>query len=417
MHAPSLRSLCLSIVAGVCFTQFAHAEDWPRWRGQNANGISSEQVATSWEGGQPKELWSAEVATGFSACVVADGRLVTMGNRDDEDIITCLDANTGELAWTHSYEEPVDPNLFEGGPTATPAIHKGNVYTLSRKGHVCCIELASGKVVWESNIRDQFEANIPAWGFSGSPVVGDAGLLLNVGSHGTLLNPADGKVLWQSDNSDDAGYATPVIIPGSSPAEVLVMSGKAIQSVNVATGEVVWQFPWITRYGVNAADPHLVDGGIFLSSGYSKGTTFIELPVTGPEPSAAWRSRNLRNQMSPGVVIGGHIYATDGDAGTTPTFRCLDVKTGDIAWTHEGLGSATLIAAGETLIILSDDGRLVLAKANAKEFEQLAEAQVLEGKCWTMPTLANGKLYCRNAAGHLVCLKVDGQFSCEIETQ
>ena len=73
---------------------------------------------------------------------------------------------------------------------------------------------------------------------------------------------------------------------------------------------------------------------------------------------------------------------------------------------HKGLGCGTLLRAGDRLIVLSDDGRLVIAAASGDDYKELASAQVLEGKCWTAPALAAGRIYCRNAAGDLVCLDV-----------
>ena len=34
----------------------------------------------------------------------------------------------------------------------------------------------------------------------------------------------------------------------------------------------------------------------------------------------------------------------------------------------------------------------------------MLRAQVMEGKCWTAPVLANGRIYCRNAEGLVVCI-------------
>lgn len=396
------------IVPALLFTVSltAHAEDWPRWRGPQANSISGESIGVKWPESGPPQLWTAEVGTGFSSCVIADGRLVTLGNRDEHDIVTCLDAVSGEKLWSHDYPEPVDPNLFEGGPTATPTIASEVVFTLSRRGHVCCLELVSGKVRWEKDLHAEFMPNIPAWGFSGSPLVTSAGLLLNVGSHGTLLSLADGATIWKSDNSDDAGYATPVLLGAKNPPVALVMAGKSINAVSLENGNVVWQFDWITRYGVNAADPHLLPDGIFLSSGYGKGATLLKLAGNDP-PEALYRSRELRNQMSPGVLIDGYVYAPDGDAGTDPGFKCVEVATGKAVWTEEGLGSATLVATADRhLVILSDTGKLVIAKASSDQFESLASASVVDGKCWTMPSLAHGRLYCRNAQGRVICLDV-----------
>ena len=382
------------------------AADWPQWRGPLQNGISAETVSVNWPEAGPAKLWTVRVGTGFSGCVVQDDHLVTMGNEDDRDLVICLQASTGKELWRHTYPSPLDPNLFEGGPTSTPTIANGRVYTLSRRGHACCLDLKSGLVAWELELQEQTEANIPAWGFAAAPVVTSSGILLNMGSHGLLVNAGDGSIIWKSDNEDDAGYATPVLIPGTKPQQALILSGKSLQQVRVDTGDIVWQYRWITRYGVNAADPHLVSDGILLSSGYGKGATLLKVGDSAEAPSEVWRSRELRNQMSPGVVIDGYIYAVDGDAGTEPSLKCLKVATGEVQWTEEGLGSATLFAAGDQLIILSDQGELLIAAASPQEFTARCRARVLDGKCWTVPTLANGQLYCRNAEGTLICLNV-----------
>ena len=50
----------------------------------------------------------------------------------------------------------------------------------------------------------------------------------------------------------------------------------------------------------------------------------------------------------------------------------------------------------------------LVAEASPTSFTPISRAQVLGGKCWTVPTLANGRIYCRNAKGDLVCLDVKG---------
>jgi len=62
--------------------------------------------------------------------------------------------------------------------------------------------------------------------------------------------------------------------------------------------------------------------------------------------------------------------------------------------------------AGGRLIALSDKGGLMIAQASPAGYVELAAAQVLEGKCWTVPVLADGRIYARNADGELVCIDV-----------
>jgi hypothetical protein len=69
------------------------------------------------------------------------------------------------------------------------------------------------------------------------------------------------------------------------------------------------------------------------------------------------------------------------------------------------LGKGSLIASDNKLIILSERGELVIADANPQGFKELSRTQILGGKCWSAPALANGRIYARNATGDLVCAK------------
>jgi outer membrane protein assembly factor BamB len=276
------------------------------------------------------------------------------------------------------------------------------VYTFSRQGRVCCLDAGSGRLLWETDIRATCNVNVPTWGFASSPFVYGDLLLLNAGSAGVALETADGSVAWQSDNSDDAAYATPVMMTVAGEELALIVSAKSLNAVEPLTGSVRWQFRWITRYGVNAADPIVSGQQVFLTSGYSKGTSLVD--ASGAEPKELWRIRELRNQLSPGVLIDGQVYAVDGDAGDETALKCLDFATGEVKWEESGLGSATLIAAAGSLIVLSEEGELIVAPASADGFRPTARAPVIAGKCWTPPVLANGLLYVRNAVGDVVCV-------------
>ena len=89
--------------------------------------------------------------------------------------------------------------------------------------------------------------------------------------------------------------------------------------------------------------------------------------------------------------------------------RCLDFNTGDVKWTEKSVGKGSLILADGKLIVLSEKGELMVADASPTAFKPLARAQVLGGKCWSTPVLANGKIYCRNAAGDVVGVDVSGK--------
>ncbi|MEZ6068190.1 MAG: PQQ-binding-like beta-propeller repeat protein [Planctomycetaceae bacterium] len=381
------------------------AADWPRWRGPHADGVVHDQDAPLTAApNQWPELWRADVGTGFSSLAVADGRVYTLGHRDEQETIWCLDATNGAVLWQHSYPEPLDPNLFEGGPTATPTVAAGKVLAISRQGQVHCLDAATGELLWRVELTKACEVNVPQWGFAGSPVVHGELVLLNAGSRGVALRLADGGVAWQSDNSDDAGYATPLLMRQGERTFALMLSGKALHAIDPATGNELWNYRWLTRYGINAADPIVTGDRVFLSSGYGKGSVLLQVQESGVEER--WRSRELRNQMSPGVLVDGVVYAVDGDAGSDTLLKAIAIDSGATLWSRPGLGSATLIAVGNTLCVLSGEGELLLAPANPASWQPLAQKPLLTGKCWTPPAFADGVLYARNAAGTLVAVRL-----------
>ena len=65
--------------------------------------------------------------------------------------------------------------------------------------------------------------------------------------------------------------------------------------------------------------------------------------------------------------------------------------------------------AGGKIIALNEHGELYVIDPSPEAFKPISHAQVLGGKCWTAPVLANGRIYCRNAGGDLVCLDVSGK--------
>jgi outer membrane protein assembly factor BamB len=381
----------------------AQAADWPHWRGPDFNGHSKEtEWSTDWPGGEPKLAWKANVHTGFSSVAIADGSVYTLGNRDNLETIWCFDATTGQEKWKHEYECPLDPKFFEGGPTSTPTVDGGNVYTLSRSGHAFCLDATNGKLVWSRNVSKEDGMAAPTWGFSGSPLVLGNAVVLNVGAGGMALDKASGEILWKSDPSE-SGYSTPLPVERDGKSLVLMASAKGWIAVDPTDGKQLWNQRWITKYDVNAADPIVVGNSVFISSGYGKGSALLEW--AGKEaPKIVWENKNLRSQMNPAVLVDGYLYGIDDNAGDKNELRCLELTTGKIMWSQKGIGTGGIIVANGKLIVLSARGELIVAPVSPKGFEPVARAQVLGGKCWTVPVLANGRVYCRNAKGDLVCV-------------
>jgi len=141
---------------------------------------------------------------------------------------------------------------------------------------------------------------------------------------------------------------------------------------------------------------------VFVSSGYNRGATLVK--VEGNKTSTVWEDKNMRNHFNSCLLWKGHLYGIDEDQ-----LRCLVFDTGEVKWTEKSVGKGSLLIADGKLIVLSDKGELMVADPSPEGFKPISRAQVLSGKCWTTPVLSNGRIYCRNAAGDVVCLDVSGK--------
>jgi outer membrane protein assembly factor BamB len=325
-----------------------------------------------------------------------------MGNSNDRDTVYCVDAKSGKEIWKHPYAAELGDKYFDGGTTGTPTVDGDRVFTLSRWGDVFCFESGSGKVVWSRNLAKDAGARVPGWGFGGSPVVHEKMLLLNVGESGMALDKDTGKTLWESVNKD-AGYSTPLPCQENGKWVVLLGSEKSYLAVDLSTGKEVWRLKWLTEYGVNAPDPIPLGDKVFISSGYGKGAALLKI-TDKPEPEVIWKSKVLATQLNTVVLLDGFLYGLNGDAGDNAPLKCVELATGTEKWSFPNVGTGGLIAADGKLIVTGSKGEMFIFAANPAGPKVLARAQVMGGKCWTAPVLANGLVYCRNSRGDLVCV-------------
>jgi outer membrane protein assembly factor BamB len=375
--------------------------NWPNYRGPDYDGISKEtDWSPSWPPTGPKELWAKKIGIGFGSIAVADGRAYAMGNTDDVDTVWCFDAATGEELWKHSYHCALEPKNHEGGPGSTPTVDGDRVYTVSKQGLALCLKTSNGDVVWQRDIARQDQAGKPTWAFATSAlIVGDIAYY-DLCSAGVALNKNTGQPVWKSAPGV-CGYATPVPYMDGKKQCLAIFAKEGLIAVDAATGAKLWSLPWKTPNDVNAADPIIHEGKVFISSGYNRGGAVVKM---GPQPQIVWENKNMRNHFNGCVLLDGYLYGFD-----ESTLKCISFADGAEKWAEKGLGKGSLIAADGRLVVLSERGILVTAKASPEGFTPISRAKVLSGKCWTAPALAGGRVYCRNAAGDLVCLDVSGK--------
>lgn len=384
------------IFAAVLLMSGAYGADWPHWRGSDYDGISKETIANPAALNTPNILWKAEVGIGYSTVSVAEGRAYTMGNIKNKDVVFCFDAVSGQAVWRYEYPEDLDPKYYEGGSSSTPTVKDGKVYTVSKSGKVFCLNTADGKVVWQK----QVEYKAPTWGFAGSPVIVDNLCILNVGAAGAAMDKNTGEFAWKSDEGE-SGYATPVPFQQGDAKLVAIFGKERVMVLEQQTGKMAWFFPWKTQHNVNAADPVISGRQMLITSGYGRGAALIDF--SGTTPVAVWENKSMESQMSGPVLIDGFLYGIDDNQ-----LACVDWKTGEQKWVESSVKKGAVCAVGDKLLALHESGTLSIVQASPEGCKILGSAKLFDGKCWTMPIFANGRIYGRDMIkgqpGTLVCV-------------
>ena len=389
----------LSITGLASATHLAQAADWPNWRGPNLDGISAETAfKTTWTE-PPKVLWEYPVGSGFSSFACVDGKAYTCGTKDAMQVLFCFDADTGDVVWKVPIEKELEEHQGGDGTRATPAVNLGRVYIVGARGRLLCVNAKDGSEVWHK----QFEHK-PRWAYSGSVLIeGNLAIVSPGKSQGSLaaFDKTSGKEVWKCGN-DRAGYSTPYPFTHKNKRYVVGFMAKSAIIADVKTGRQVCTIPWETDYDINASTPVYHNGHLFLSSGYNTGCALFKLSEESEKLAATkvWRSKVLMAKFRSCILKDGHLYSgsQEGDG-----LRCVEFMTGQQKWSVPRTKHASLLLAGDHFIVLTEKGKLMTAKVSPKEFEPLAEASILSGRCWTVPTLYNGKLYLRNRK-RAVCL-------------
>jgi len=384
----------------------ARGEDWPQFLGPARNGVYSGAVV-AWtkngpaSGWKPTQIWKKDVGQGFSAPVVAGGRLIIFHRLENRAVVDCLDASSGRPAWSAEYPTNYRDDFgFDEGPRGTPAIALGKVYTFGAEGVLQCLDFATGKRLWTVDTRQKFGADKGFFGQVCSPLVEGERVLLNLGGrHGAGIAAFDaqtGKMLWTATD-DEAGYSVPIAVTIAGLRHALFLTRAGLVDVDPATGHVRFQFPWRSRSqaSVNAAAPIVIGNLVFLSASYGTGATLLE--INGTKAKQLWSSDDaLSNHYATSVYRDGYLYGYHGRQEYGQSLRCVELKSGKVQWNEDGFGAGTVTLTGDRLLLVRESGETVIAEASPKAFRILARAPLVPATVRAYPALADGKLYVRN---------------------
>ena len=400
------RIAVLILIAGCAF-----AQDWPQFLGPERNGVyTGPDLAEKWPPTGPQVVWKKDVGQGFSAPVVAQGRLILFHRVGDKEVVEALDAATGKPIWSFDYPTSYRDDFGKGdGPRSTPAISGKQVYTLGAEGWLYCVNLETGKKVWGRNINDDYKVPGNFFGVGTSPLVEGDLVLVNVGGKGAgivAFNKDDGKEVWKA-TGDGASYSSPVAVTIGGVRLGVFFTRQGVVLLEPATGKVRYQKRWRAQNNasVNAATPLAVGDLLFFSASYETGALLLQVGNKGVEE--VWSGDEiLSNHYSTSVQQGGYLYGFEGRQEAGAVFRCVELKTGKVMWTTQRYGCGSMVLAEGHAFVLTEDGELVLVELSPKEYREKARAAVFtERPCRAQLALANGKLYARDGK-RLVCFNV-----------
>jgi outer membrane protein assembly factor BamB len=397
-----LVSLLLGLLVGA--SDAAQARSWPQWGGPSRNFMApATDLAQTWPASGPRQLWRRALGDGFSG-IVTDGTLLYTLYRDGaDDVAVALRAEDGKTQWEARYPAPFNETCSERlgpVPRAAPLLAGDLLITTSAGGSMQSFDRRTGKPGWRIELIPPGSEAAKPCGYSSSPVQFGEVIITMAGGKGrgiVAVDAASGRIRWSVEDFMN-GYSSPLIIDVAGRPELIAFTAAEVSGFDPRTGARDWSIPHPADYGVNVAMPLWTgDGLLFVSSAYNGGSRVLRLSRAGEKVNVeeVWAHKRVRIHFGNGVRLGNRLYMSSGDTGSAP-FAAVDVNTGDILWRDRTVARASLIAAGGRLIILDENGLLVLAEPKDDGLRVLAQAQIFNGRAWTAPSLSGTRLYLRD---------------------
>lgn len=426
-----------------------YAADWPQFLGPTRNGVSTETnlVSRIPTNGLPL-LWENRLGTGYSAPSVQGGVVVYFHREKNEELVVAADAATGRVRWRYAYRTDYqDPYGYNNGPRCAPLIAGERVYTFGAEGTLTCLELATGKQVWQRRTGSEFEVPEAFFGVGSTPVLEGGKLLVMVGGQPNAgvvaLNPATGTTIWESvgernwtgqpvydwpgdlrvewrRHEKQASYASLITVPIGGERLTLAFTRQGLVALDPRDGAVRFSRWFRSRANdsVNAMTPVVAGNDILISSAYFKsGSVLLRVQPGNTNFTEVWKGLGLEMHWSQPMLVDGNLYGFSGRNEPDALLRCVQFSTGKVRWEREErwpkhsteqppvFGRGSLIQADGKFIALGEGGLLGMFRPNPDRCEELGRWQVpqLKHPCWAAPVLSDGRLYLQGE-DRLICL-------------
>ena len=379
-------------------SEIAPHGDWPSFRGVDRDGRYGEMpIRTEWPSEGLPQLWKQPIGLGYASFVAADGRAFTIEQRRQQEVVAAYDVETGREIWTDGWDAEFVEGMGGDGPRATPTYHEGGLYALGAVGELRRLDAATGALVWRRNILEDSGARNLPWGMSAAPLMVDEKVVVLPGGRRgqsvVAYHQETGEPVWKALD-DQQAYTSPMLVTLAGIRQVLVVSATRAVGLTPDEGQLLWEYPWPTSMGINAAQPLLLGNDrVFLSAGYGQGAAVFEVRRDGDRFSTemVWQNRRMKNKFTSSVLHDGYIYGLD-----ESILACVDAETGELKWKGGRYGYGQLLLAGDHLIVLTERGEVVQVRATPDRHDERAAFQAISGKTWNHPVIVNGRLLVRN---------------------
>ena len=359
----------------------------------------------------PREVWRRPIGAGWSGFATYGTHAVTLEQRGDEEIITCLALATGEPEWHVSVRGRHQTVLGGTGPRSTPSIADGIVYAAGATGWLHAVDGATGKVLWKKDVLADLGIDAAAhevavaWGRSGSPLLLDDVVVVPGGgprSDGPVslvaYDRATGERRW-TVGDDQISYVSPALISIGGRSFLVAVGESQAVGFDPVTRDEAWRFPWPSHSNSDASCSQPVVIGpdrLFISKGYGVGSAAFDI---GPGADGAWTVKEawrnkagLKTKFTNVAFHEGHLYGlSDG------ILECLRASDGKRMWKGGRYDQGQLLRAGNLLVVQSEPGDVVLVEATPAGHREVARLAALSDQTWNSPAIAGDTLLVRNA--------------------
>ena len=390
----------------------SNENSWPQILGPSRNGVyTGPELSTSWPKSGPVELWRLPIGAGLAGPVVSGGHLILFHRIRNEEIVEAFDALTGKKTWRYAYRTSYRDDFgFDEGPRAVPVVINGRVFTFGAQGKLTALDSVTGELIWTRATMTEFNVQKNFFGQSGSPVVSSGLVIANIGGPDAgivAFNESTGDVVWTS-TKQGASYSSPALGRFNNELYAVFLTRTGLLGVEVSSGKIGFEKYWRARMhsSVNAATPLIFENRVFVSAEYGPGAGLFE--VNDETLMPVWNSNQIMsNHYATSVHKDGYLYGFHGRQEFSPSFRAVNLKTGQVSWSKERFGGGSVTLTNDHLLIVHENGELIMIPATPAKFSIAAKAKVLAPTVRALPAVASGVVYLRND-DTLVALDLNG---------